>query len=150
MSKSTKKTKRMRNTRKNGKRPKRGSVTSNIVLVFLEFINMIKLYHWKTRSYSQHKATDELYGRLNENVDRFVEVLLGKDQSRIHSLEKHMKLINTDNARDIKELVFEYRNFLSELNRYFDEKKDGDLFSIRDDILADVNQFLYLLSFDRP
>jgi len=147
MSKSFRKNKKIRTTKK---RSIKKTKTSHIVLVFLEFINMIKLYHWKTRSYSQHKATDELYARLNENIDKFVEVLLGKDQSRIHSMEKHMKLINTDNMQDIKSLVLEYRSFLSELNLYFDEKKDSDLFSIRDDILADVNQFLYLLSFDKP
>jgi len=133
------------------KKPKLGqNKASKIVLTFLEFLNMIKLYHWKTRSYSQHKATDELYGRLNENIDKFVEVLLGKDQSRIHSMEKHLNLINTDNMTDIKAHVFEYRNFLSEMNIYFDEKKDSDLLSIRDDLLADINQFLYLLSFDKP
>jgi len=141
----------MRKTKKNMKNTKNPqSKTSKIVLTFLEFLNMIKLYHWKTRSYSQHKATDELYARLNENIDKFVEVLLGKDQSRIHSMEKHLNLINTDNMSDIKAHVFEYRNFLSEMNIYFDEKKDSDLLSIRDDLLADINQFLYLLSFDKP
>jgi DNA-binding ferritin-like protein len=151
MSKSFKRKNRARNTKKNVKKPKSGgNKASKIVLTFLEFLNMIKLYHWKTRSYSQHKATDELYGRLNENIDKFVEVLLGKDQSRIHSMEKHLTLINTDNMTDIKAHVFEYRNFLTELNIYFDEKKDSDLLSIRDDLLADINQFLYLLSFDKP
>ena len=151
MSKSFKRKNKARNTKKNMKKPKLGqNKTSKIVLTFLEFLNMIKLYHWKTRSYSQHKATDELYGRLNENIDKFVEVLLGKDQSRIHSMEKHLNLINTDNMSDIKAHVFEYRNFLSEMNIYFDEKKDSDLLSIRDDLLADINQFLYLLSFDKP
>jgi len=151
MSKSFKRKNKARNTKKNTKKPKSNtSKTSKIVLTFLEFLNMIKLYHWKTRSYSQHKATDELYGRLNENIDKFVEVLLGKDQSRIHSMEKHLNLINTDNMTDIKAHVFEYRNFLTEMNIYFDEKKDSDLLSIRDDLLADINQFLYLLSFDKP
>uniref|UniRef100_A0A6C0B7M3 Uncharacterized protein n=1 Tax=viral metagenome TaxID=1070528 RepID=A0A6C0B7M3_9ZZZZ len=123
--------------------------TPQIVHTFLQFLNMIKLYHWKTRSYSQHKATDELYGRLNETIDRFVEVLLGKDQSRIKDMEHHMKLINTDDMVNVKERVFEYRAFLIEFNTYFDQKKDSDLLSIRDEILADVNQFLYLLSFDK-
>jgi len=140
-----------RKTKKNVKNTKKIQFkTSKIVLTFLEFLNMIKLYHWKTRSYSQHKATDELYARLNENIDKFVEVLLGKDQSRIHSMEKQLNLINTDNMTDIKAHVFEYRTFLSEMNIYFDEKKDSDLLSIRDDLLADINQFLYLLSFDKP
>lgn len=151
MSKSYKRKNKMRKTKRNMKKPKvGGNKASKIVLTFLEFLNMIKLYHWKTRSYSQHKATDELYGRLNENIDKFVEVLLGKDQSRIHSIDKQLDLINTDDIMDIKERVFQYRNFLTELNIYFDEKKDSDLLSIRDDLLADVNQFLYLLSFDKP
>ena len=151
MSKSYKRKNRMRKTKRNMKKPKlSGNKASKIVLTFLEFLNMIKLYHWKTRSYSQHKATDELYGRLNENIDKFVEVLLGKDQSRIHSIDKQLDLINTDDIMDVKERVFQYRNFLTELNIYFDEKKDSDLLSIRDDLLADVNQFLYLLSFDKP
>lgn len=152
MSKSFKRKNKTRNTKKNVKKSKltASPKSSKIVLTFLEFLNMIKLYHWKTRSYSQHKATDELYGRLNDNIDKFVEVLLGKDQSRIHSMEKQLNLINTDDLSDVKERVLHFRTFLNEMNIYFDEKKDSDLLSIRDDILSDINQFLYLLSFDKP
>ena len=147
--KSNKRATKKRGTTKkmHGKSHKSGP--SHLVLVFLEFLKMIKLYHWKTRSYSQHKATDELYGRLNENIDKFVEVLLGKSQSRIQHMEKRMDLVNTDNMRDVKSHVFEFRNFLTEFNMHFDGKRDSDLLSIRDDILIDVNQFLYLLSFDK-
>ena len=53
--------------------------SSHIVKVFLEMLNMVKLYHWKTLSYSQHKATDELFEKLNKNIDRFIEVLIGKE-----------------------------------------------------------------------
>ena len=49
-----------------------------IVTMFLQMLNTVKLYHWKTTSYSQHKATDELYSNLNENIDSFVEIMLGK------------------------------------------------------------------------
>jgi DNA-binding ferritin-like protein len=153
MSKSNKKINRKRkSTIKNKKKSSklRTSPNNQIVLTFLEFLNMIKLYHWKTRSYSQHKATDELYGRLNDNIDKFVEVLLGKDQSRIEQIEKHLTLINTAVMTEVKPRVLEFRSFLTDLNTYFDEKRDSDLFSIRDDILVDVNQFLYLLSFDKP
>jgi len=110
---------------------------------------MIKLYHWKTRSYSKHKATDELYGQLNTHVDRFVEVLLGKDQTRLEYMEKDLELINTDNMSEVKARIFEYRNFLIDFNQHFDKDRDSDLLNIRDEILADINQFLYLLSFDQ-
>jgi DNA-binding ferritin-like protein len=117
---------------------------SHIVKVFLEILNMVKLYHWKTHSYSQHKATDELYSKLNENIDEFIEVLMGKDETRIKMMEKRIELVDPSNVRDFKARIYEYRTFLTDFNMYFDEKKDSDLLSIRDTILSNVNQFLYL------
>jgi len=120
---------------------------SHIVSVMLEMLNIVKLYHWKTRSYSQHKATDELYERLDKNIDRFVEVLLGKDGSRIDMIEKNIFLKDYSETSDFKQKIYEYREFLKDLSIYFDNRNDSDLISIRDDILADINQFLYLMTF---
>jgi DNA-binding ferritin-like protein len=110
---------------------------------------MVKLYHWKTHSYAQHKATDELYERLNENIDKFVEILLGKDESRIKMLEKRIDLVDANNVKDFKSRIYEYRTFLIDINMYFDTKRDSDLLSLRDEILGNVNQFLYLMTFDK-
>lgn len=123
---------------------------SVIVQKFMELLTMIKLYHWKTHSYSQHKATDELYSKLNENVDRFVEVLLGKSKQRIHMLENKMRLYDLDTKQELRDHVLEYRDFLVNMDQVFHERRDSDLFSIRDDLLADLNQFLYLWTFDQP
>jgi len=132
------------------KRYSRKNQTSNpqIIKKFMELLTMIKLYHWKTHSYSQHKATDELFSKLNENIDRFVEVLLGKNSSRIKLLDKKMNMYDLETKSELREHIFEYRQFLVDLNQTFNPKKDSDIFSIRDDILADLNQFLYLLTFD--
>jgi len=120
---------------------------SHIVRVFLEMLNMIKLYHWKTKSYSQHKATDELYAKMQEHVDQFVEVLLGKDQSRIQMMEKRIDLLDMNSKEEFKKRLLTYRKFLTDMNIYFDESQDSDLLNIRDEVLADLNQFLYLFSF---
>ena len=119
---------------------------SHIVRVMLEMLNTVKLYHWKTRSYSQHKATDELYERLNENIDKFVEVLLGKSSSRINMVEKNIYLKDYSETSDFKQKIYEFREFLKDLSIYFNDRNDSDLLSIRDDILADINQFLYLMT----
>jgi DNA-binding ferritin-like protein len=119
---------------------------SHLVKIFLEMINMVKLYHWKTHSFSQHKATDELYTRLSDNIDRFLEVLMGKDQSRVHMLETKIELLDPDSVKEFKTRIHQYRDFLENINIYFDKRSDSDLLSIRDDILADLNQFLYLMS----
>jgi DNA-binding ferritin-like protein len=147
------KTKRMLKiaSKRNKTRKIKGSLQSfeqEIVLKFLEMSNTIKLYHWKTHSYATHKATDELYERLNENIDKFVEVLLGKDESRIKMIEKRITVVDYSNVSDFKEKIYKYRDFLLGLNKHFNEKKDSDLLSVRDDILVDINQFLYLMTFN--
>ena len=42
---------------------------NEMVLKFIEILNIVKIYHWKTFSYPEHKATDELYESLNGRVD---------------------------------------------------------------------------------
>lgn len=151
--KSNKNRKIHRKTQKNRIPPNnpfsQNSHTRHIVKIFMEILNMVKLYHWKTRSYAQHKATDELYAKLNEHIDTFVEVLLGKTESRIKSIEDNLPLINVNTVDDFKERVYEYRDFLIDMNIYLDSKKDTDLLNIRDELLGDINQFLYLMTFDK-
>lgn len=122
---------------------------SHIVKIFIELLNMVKLYHWKTRSYAKHKATDELYQNLNKHIDEFVEIMLGKDQSRINMVEKRIDLLDVSSSMEFKQRIHEYREFLIDLNLYFDARSDTDLLNSRDEILGDINQFLYLMSFDK-
>jgi DNA-binding ferritin-like protein len=65
---------RQQKSRKN--RQGQTSFEKETVIKFLSLLNTVKIYHWKTYSYATHKATDELYSKLNENIDRFMEVLL--------------------------------------------------------------------------
>jgi len=119
-----------------------------IVKKFLELLNMVKLYHWKTRSYAQHKATDELYERLNKHIDEFVEVLLGKENRRVKMIEKSLRILDNNTSDEFKNHIYEFREFLVNLENSC-KKKDTGLLSIRDDLLIDINQFLYLMSLDK-
>lgn len=110
-----------------------------IVETFLEMLNEIKVYHWNTHSFAQHKATDELYQRLNDHIDKFVEVLLGKRDKRIGSLGP----IKTSASKNFKTHIYEFREYLIKMDSC---APGSDLLNIRDEILADINQFLYLLS----
>ena len=115
-----------------------------IVKFFIEILNNVKLYHWRTKSYAQHKATDELYEKLNKDIDSFVEVMLGKDESRIKHLEKEVNVLDFSNKKEFKENIFRFREFLMDMNYHLDKDRDSDLLSIRDDLLIDVNQFLFI------
>jgi hypothetical protein len=117
-----------------------------ITKVFFEMLLMFKLYHWNTHSFSTHKATDELYSKLNENMDRFMEVLLGvTGHSRI-KLSGCITLYNLDEKNELVYKVAQYKTFLLGTQMQRLSIKNPDLITIRDEILANLNQFLYLLT----
>jgi hypothetical protein len=121
-----------------------------ITVVFLETLMMVKLYHWKTHSYATHKATDQLYDSLNDNIDKFIEVLLGKTGSRIDLMSKKtISLIDLNSEESLKSKIMSLKNYFVGLdnNKALSTMSNSDLFNIRDEILADLNQFLYLLTF---
>ena len=121
-----------------------------ITIKFLEMLLAIKLYHWKTNSYATHKATDELYTKLNENMDSFIEILLGKTGTRIDLLnQKNIKLLDMRSQEEFKKYVVAFKEYLISLddNKSMKLMKNSDLYNIRDTILGDMNQLLYLLTF---
>ena len=143
--KTSKNTKKITKTRKSRKCAFPDK--SAIVKMLMEMLNIIKLYHWKTQSYAAHIATDELYEKLNGHIDKFVEEYLGKSHSRIQKWESQLTVIQYNRKQDFRSKILEYVEKLNDLNLCLNEKKDMDLINIRDDILVDLNQFLYLLSF---
>ena len=68
--------KKIRKTAKVEPIESRNKRNAYIVKKFLEMLNMVKLYHWKTNSYSHHKSTDELHERLQKKTDKFIEIKL--------------------------------------------------------------------------
>lgn len=121
-----------------------------ITVRFLEMLLLIKLFHWKTTSYPTHKATDDLYTKFNLNMDTFVEVLLGKTGMRTQlTSDKTIRLNDLNSIEELKREVVVFKTYLVSLNDNAAMKKmlNTDLFNIRDTILGDMNQFLYLLSF---
>lgn len=121
-----------------------------ITIIFMEILMMVKLFHWKTHSYATHKATDDLYSKLNENMDSFIEILLGKTGQRIDlTHQKSIRLMDLSSLESLKKEVNDFKKYLIELNdnKAMQQMSNTDLYNIRDEILGDLNQFLYLLTF---
>jgi hypothetical protein len=117
----------------------------NIVTMFLQMLNTVKLYHWKTTSYAQHKATDELYSSLNSSIDSFVEIMLGKKGTRVNLVgTKSIPLHDYKELPGFKDEIEMYKNYLIGLTL---GPKNSDLLNTRDEILGHLNQFTYLLTF---
>jgi hypothetical protein len=121
-----------------------------IVLTFIEMLNTIKLHHWKTMSYATHKATDDLYSKLNENIDTFVEIMLGKNGSRIDLTNVQSNPIcDFSNSSDFLKKIEQYKQFLVNIDHTFSpaNKENTDILNVRDELLGNLNQFMYLMTF---
>ena len=155
-----KKNKSIKNKSIKNKSIKNKVVHKDIIYFFLQMINAIKLFHWKTTDYATHKATDQLYADLNLKIDQFVEVLLGKN-SAIHNNNNNnnntrsyilnitsLKLPSFKNNNDLKKEIDHYKIQLMNLTSspQINKINNSDLLNIRDEILALLNQFLYLLT----
>jgi len=119
-----------------------------LVNLLLKLLINVKVYHWKTKSYALHKATDNLYDSLNEKIDHFVEILLGKEESRLNMKGKSIEIVDPKNIEGFKKIIYNYRILLEKkINKYLVLESNTDLLNIRDEILGDLNQFLYLSTF---
>jgi hypothetical protein len=141
---------RQQGTRRNKLTTSLVSFEKDITVRFLEMLIMVKLYHWKTSSYATHKATDELYTNLNANIDKFIEVLLGKAGNRINLMgKKNISLIDLNSPERLRNKINSFKSYLISITNSpaIRLMSNTDLLNIRDEILGNLNQFLYLLTF---
>ncbi len=115
---------------------------NDIVNFFFHLQILNKLYHWNTTSYARHKATDGFNERFLELVDKFTEVFIGTYNMKPNIEEIR---INKDFLSDdgIKKLFI----FTGKYLKSFDKMSlTSDLLNIRDEILGEVHQTLYLFN----
>jgi len=117
-----------------------------MVRSMLEMLPTIKFYHWTTGSYATHKATDGIYGKLNDHMDSYVETMLGKFNNKLKVSDfKTLNVTNIDSNEKMEKHVNHFINELRIYNQDLDQENDSDLLNIGDEIVADLNVFLYLL-----
>ena len=125
---------------------------SELAYLFLEVRTQMKLYHWKTKKYARHKATDRFLETFEPLVDRFVEAaqgILAVENDRIknfnclsHAQQTVVGIfyvpITDANA---KEWLFQFRTHMSMV-----ELPQSELAQIRDDMLEITDVTLYLFT----
>jgi hypothetical protein len=114
-----------------------------IVTMFFHIRSQVKLYHWQTRSFSEHKATDDLVTALDTNIDKFIEVYMGRYGRPYIKKTLPVKNLTVSGIRGFITKSDEW--LASSLPRML-KKTDSDLLNIRDEILADLNQIKYLFT----
>jgi hypothetical protein len=108
--------------------------------------DQVKIYHWQTLKYPRHKATDDLIDKLDDNIDKFVEVYMGKYGRPKFGARTGVIKIRNFHDEEAPALVKSVIHWLTNKLPKHLKSGDTDLLNIRDEILADLNQTLYLFT----
>ena len=115
-----------------------------LIAPFLKIQQQLRVFHWQTESYAQHKAFGKAYENLDELIDQFIEVFTGKYGRPKAKFTYNIELKNYDEnfVTEIDDAIY----FLIEIAKTLDATADTDLLNIRDEMLSELNRLKYLLS----
>ena len=118
---------------------------SYILNLLLLLRNQMKIYHWQTKKYSRHKASDELVEELDSLTDKYIETYSGiYDNIRLMPEIFDIKLYNISDTNIVKFINKIKIEFMNESNKI----KDTELLNIRDEILGIIDKTLYLFKLE--
>jgi hypothetical protein len=121
-------------------------MSGEISYIFLTLRTQIKIYHWQTFSYARHIASNDLLVKLDANLDQFIEVYIGKyGRPKFGGKTANIHLKNFHD-KDAPELIRDAIHWLETSLTKKLKRTDTDLLNIRDTIVADLNQVLYLFT----
>ena len=114
---------------------------------FLQLRNQIKLHHWQTRIYARHIATDNMLDKLEKSIDSFVEIYIGKyGRPKITGKNAEITLHNLSEPGIIRVVNAAIKYLQGTLTKSLKAAADTDLINIRDEMIGELNQLLYLFT----
>ena len=121
-------------------------MSAQTIQFFFTMREQIKLYHWQTGMFSRHMGTDNVLAKLDELVDMFVEVYMGK-----RGRPSLTRTTNTITLRNMSEKAAV--KFVKDCIQYLQttvpkglKPQDTDLINIRDEIMGELHKLLYLFT----
>lgn len=120
------------------------------IVNLLFMLNQLRIFHWYTKSFAQHEAFGKTYETLNNLIDEFIEVYIGKHGTKNNNITSTYSVqLFSYSEQSIKDFIVETRRYLTDELIQSDEYKEHentDLLNIRDEMLAAINKLNYLLT----
>ena len=121
-------------------------MSADDVNFFFNMREQIKLYHWQTHSFAQHKATDELIDSLDKVIDEYVETYMGKyGRPKMTTRNNSLRIQNMNPKMMLK--------FIKACIAYLEgplvkklKPSDTDLVNLRDEMMGDLEKVQYLFT----
>jgi hypothetical protein len=116
-------------------------LTLKLVQIQLQF----KFLHWQTMGDAKHKAYRKIYDSLGDQIDKFVEIMMGK-MGRVEFEPEFSLMFQDIKSLSIQNFLDGITEFLVSMSDQLDSRYDTDLLNIKDEILGDINQLKYRLT----
>jgi len=104
----------------------------------------MRVNHWMTQSFAEHKAFGAIYEALDGQIDDFMETYIGifgrTDENKSFKLD----IKAYSGMGEVKSCITKFEKFLEELSDEIGNEKD--LLNMRDGILGEVSHLRYLLT----
>lgn len=105
--------------------------------------NQLRIFHWQTASYAEHKALGKAYEALDGLIDTFIESYMGATGEKIKAGFK-ITLVDHKNKAALDLMDQAYTFMTGELEETL--KGRSELLNIRDEMLGVIQQTRYLLT----
>jgi len=113
---------------------------------FLGFVSSLRVAHWNANtSTNEHKALGELYGSMDDLIDDYAEISLGKSGQKVSASE-----FNSYPTGDNGALIQAGSDIVAGERSRLKQGNDDDLLNILADMDTALNKARYLLKTDSP
>ena len=120
-------------------------MNEELVLKLVQIQSQFRFLHWQTFGDAKHRAYGGIYDSLGDNIDKFVEIMMGK-QGRPEFDSEFSIMFQDISVLSVQNFMDGITEFLVSITDHLDARYDTDLLNIRDEMLGDINQLKYLLT----
>lgn len=106
------------------------------------FQNQIKLKHWQTTVFSEHKSLDGLHDIISDLKDEIIEKIIGYSNIRPKNIKIDILKDNINSAQLMDEII----KFADELGKYSTISNMPDIGNVAQTLSGEAAKTKYLLS----
>ena len=114
---------------------------AKMILFMFELQTSVKMYHWQTESYANHKTTNKLFENISKLIDSFVEKYIGVFGRPSMKIGSSVPVENMTKTKYLRVLKTAQEYFRGPLQKMI--SKNSELQNIRDELLAEIDQAQY-------
>ena len=118
-----------------------------LITTLLTLQDQLKVFHWQTKSYAEHKALGKLYDDLSDLTDEFVETFSGRYGVPAAKESYKLTVMNYKDNASVMEFLDKSISYMAKDVTAMLKPEDTDLLNLRDEMIGAMNKTKYLLRF---